>query len=79
LFSPPQQLNRFLQQADVTVAWLSKPLSAAGIVHSDESEARARAIYAAVAGAQLFARGRADIALFDTMIENYRTVGLLPA
>jgi hypothetical protein len=39
LFSPPQQLNRFLQQADVTVAWLSKPLSAAGIVHSDESEA----------------------------------------
>ena len=29
--------------------------------------------------AQLFARGRSDIALFDTMIDNYRTVGLLPA
>ena len=65
--------------ADVNVAWLSKLLSAAGVVDSDESEARARAIYSAVAGAQLFARGRSDIALFDTMISNYRTVGLLPA
>ncbi len=64
--------------ADVNVAWLSKLLSAAGVVDRDESEARARAIYAAVAGAQLFARGRSDIALFDSMIRNYRTVGLLP-
>lgn len=65
--------------ADVNVAWLSKLLSAAGVVKPRESQARARAIYSAVAGAQLFARGRADISLFDTMIDNYRAAGLLPA
>jgi len=31
-----------------------------------------------VAGAQLMARGRADIALFDRLIGSYRTVGRLP-
>ena len=65
--------------ADVNVAWLSKLLGAAGVVDPDASDARARAIYAAVAGAQLFARGRSDISLFDAMIDNYRTAGLLPA
>ena len=65
--------------ADVNVAWLSKLLVEAEIVGSGESEARARAIYAAIAGAQLFARGRSDIALFDAMIDTYRTAGLLPA
>jgi TetR/AcrR family transcriptional repressor of nem operon len=65
--------------ADVNVAWLSKLLSAAGVVDPDESETRARAIYSAVAGAQLFARGRSDISLFDAMIGSYRKAGLLPA
>ncbi len=65
--------------ADVNVTWLSKLLVDASVVEPDESETRARAIYAAVAGAQLFARGRADIALFDTMIDSYRAAGLLPS
>lgn len=65
--------------ADVNVAWLGKLLSAAGIVKSKEGQARARAIYAAVAGAQLFARGRSDITIFDAMIDSYRSAGLLPA
>jgi TetR/AcrR family transcriptional repressor of nem operon len=30
-------------------------------------------------GAQLMARSRADIALYDSLIESYRTAGLLPA
>jgi len=65
--------------ADVNVDWLSKLLVEANIVEPGESRARAKAIYAAVSGAQLFARGRADIALFDTMIDSYRAAGLLPA
>lgn len=65
--------------ADVNVAWLGRLLSAANIVDPGESETRARAIYAAVAGAQLFARGRADISLFDATIDDYRKTGLLPA
>jgi TetR/AcrR family transcriptional repressor of nem operon len=65
--------------ADMNVAWLGKLLSAAGVVKPKESPARARAIYSAVAGAQLFARSRSDILLFDAMIDSYRSAGLLPA
>ncbi len=63
--------------ADVNVAWLSRVLSAATAMNSEEREKRARAIFAAVAGAQLMARSRSDIALFDELIESYREVGLL--
>ena len=62
--------------ADVNIAWLGKVLVAAGVVPADESEARARAIFAAVAGAQLIARSRSDISLYDAMIDSYRAAGL---
>nr|WP_245376420.1 TetR/AcrR family transcriptional regulator [Bradyrhizobium elkanii] len=65
--------------ADVNVAWLSKLLVAAGLVSSRKSEQRARAIFAAVAGAQLIARSRSDVSLYDSMIDSYRAAGLLPA
>jgi TetR/AcrR family transcriptional regulator, transcriptional repressor for nem operon len=64
---------------DVNVAWLSKVLSAAALVSSQESERRARAIFAAIAGAQLIARSRSDISLYDALIDSYRVAGLLPA
>ena len=76
----PEPVKKEVQTfADVNVAWLSKLLSAAGVVNSGESEQRARAIFAAVAGAQLMARSRSDISLFDSLIDNYRIAGLLPA
>lgn len=62
--------------ADVNIAWLSKVLVAAGVVPAEDSEARARAIFAAVAGAQLIARSRSDISLYDAMIDSYRAAGL---
>jgi TetR/AcrR family transcriptional regulator, transcriptional repressor for nem operon len=65
--------------ADVNVDWLGRVLVAAELTKADESEARARAIFAAVAGAQLLARGRSDIALFDELIRSYSAAGLLPA
>ena len=64
--------------ADVNVAWLSKVLCAAAVISSEESEGRARAIFAAIAGAQLVARSRSDISLYDAVIESYRVAGLLP-
>jgi TetR/AcrR family transcriptional repressor of nem operon len=63
---------------EVNVAWLSKMLVAAGIVKSDESEQRAFAIFAAISGAQLVARGRSDISLYDAIVAGYRSSGLLP-
>lgn len=76
----PEAVKKEVQTfVDVNVAWLGKVLAAATVVSSEESEPRARAIFAAVAGAQLMARGRSDISLFDALIESYRAAGLLPA
>lgn len=76
----PEPVKKEVQTfADVNVAWLGKVLSAARIVPAKKSEERARAIFAAVAGAQLMARSRSDISLFDTLIESYQAAGLLPA
>jgi len=76
----PEAVKREVQTfADVNVAWLSRLLSAAAEVSADKREQRARAIFAAVAGAQLIARSRSDIALYDSLIDSYREAGLLPA
>ncbi|MEA2768618.1 MAG: TetR/AcrR family transcriptional regulator, transcriptional repressor for nem operon [Acetobacteraceae bacterium] len=76
----PEAVKKEVQTfADVNVAWLSRVLSAAAVVSPEESEPRARAIFAAVAGAQLMARSRSDISLFDSLIDSYRVAGLLPA
>lgn len=61
--------------ADINVAWLGKVIQTAGM-KPEQAELRARAIFAAVSGAQLMARGRADIALFDALIESYCAAGL---
>jgi TetR/AcrR family transcriptional repressor of nem operon len=75
----PEAAKKEMQTfADVNVAWLSKLLAAANIVKARDSEARGRAIFAAIGGAQLMARSRSDIALYDALIRSFRTAGLLP-
>jgi TetR/AcrR family transcriptional regulator, transcriptional repressor for nem operon len=76
---PEPVKKEVLAFADVNVAWLTTVLSAATEMNADESEQRARAIFAAVAGAQLMARSRSDISVFDALIDSYRGAGLLPA
>jgi TetR/AcrR family transcriptional repressor of nem operon len=76
----PEAVKKEVQAlSDINVAWLSRVLSAAALVSPEESDRRARAIFAAVAGAQLMARSRSDISLFDALIESYRVAGLLLA
>ena len=70
------EVDRFTQ---VNVQWLIKMLSlrksAAG---KDAVQRRALAVFAAVEGAQLVARGRGDLKVFDEIVESYRTAGLIP-
>lgn len=44
----------------------------------DALQDRALAMFAAIEGAQLVARGRGDIEVFDEIIASYRAVGLMP-
>ncbi len=66
--------------ADVNIDWLAGQLLEAGITASEDSRMRAGAIFSAIAArAQLMARSRNNIQLFDELIEGYRLAGLLPA
>jgi TetR/AcrR family transcriptional repressor of nem operon len=64
--------------AVINIAGVRRMLVEGGVVAESESEAQARArgTFAAVAGAQLVASGRADMALYDSMIKSYRKAGL---
>jgi TetR/AcrR family transcriptional regulator, transcriptional repressor for nem operon len=61
----------------VNVAWLTRMLSAVS-GSGTSCEARTRAIFAAIGGAQLMVRGRADLGLFDELIGSFRDSGLIP-
>src|ERR1700742_2107602 len=74
----PDTVKREVQAfADVNIAWLTKMLAATSVSGS-RCETKARAIFAAVAGAQLMARSRADVSLFDALIASFRESGLIP-
>jgi TetR/AcrR family transcriptional repressor of nem operon len=76
---PEPVLKEVQTFADVNTAWLCEHLIAAKLVSSSEGELRARAIYAAVAGAQMIARSRSDVDLFDKLIGSYQQMGLIPS
>jgi TetR/AcrR family transcriptional repressor of nem operon len=74
----PDRLKTEVQAfADVNVAWLTRMLAAASVPEA-KCESRARAIFAAVNGAQLMARSRADLSLFDALIDSFMDSGLIP-
>lgn len=73
---PEQVIREVRNFADINIAWLSKMLSIGGASLA-ECQPRARAIYSAIAGAQLIARSRSDVLLFDELVKSYRVAGLL--
>jgi TetR/AcrR family transcriptional repressor of nem operon len=70
------EVDRF---TEVNIRWLAKVLSLGKTPAGPKAiQKRALAIFAAIEGAQLVARGRGDVTVFDETIEAYRTAGLLP-
>jgi TetR/AcrR family transcriptional repressor of nem operon len=70
------EVDRF---TEVNVRWLVKVLSQGKTGTNTEAvQRKALAIFAAIEGAQLVARGRGDVSVFDQTVEAYRTAGLLP-
>ncbi len=75
----PREVQKEVQNfTKVNVTWLSQILVLAGVVTQAQSEVRAYALFAAISGAQLVARGRSDISLYDSIVESYRSSGLIP-
>ncbi len=76
---PPEVRTEVDLFTQVNIGWLVEVLG------GDQPDAdtavlrqRALAILAAIEGAQLVARGRGDVAVYDQTIAAYRTAGLLP-
>jgi TetR/AcrR family transcriptional repressor of nem operon len=61
---------------EANVDWLVKVLSLGQSEGDDAVKGQALAIYAAVQGAQLIARG--DATIYDAIVETYRESALLP-
>ncbi|MET4492176.1 TetR/AcrR family transcriptional regulator [Bradyrhizobium sp. LA7.1] len=65
--------------AKTNVGWITKVLSRARPAASEQQlQEHAMAIFAAIEGAQLVARGCQDIAIYDRTVRAYRTTGLIP-
>jgi len=76
---PPEVRTEVDGFTDLNVRWLTEVLEACRPKLNLETRGnRALAIYAAVEGAQLIARGRGDIGVYDKTIEAYRAAGLIP-
>jgi TetR/AcrR family transcriptional repressor of nem operon len=76
----PTEVRREIDAfTDLNVRWLPGVLEASRPELSSETIGKqALAIYAAVEGAQLVARGRGDISVYDSTVETYRMAGLIP-
>lgn len=70
------EVDRF---TEMNVAWLGRVLSLARPgAATDVVDEHAMAIFSAIEGAQLVARGRGRIDVYDRTIEAYRANGLIP-
>jgi TetR/AcrR family transcriptional repressor of nem operon len=70
------EVDRFVE---VNIRWLTEVLgSPESGLGKKAAHRQALAVFAAVEGAQLVARGRGHIAVYDEAIKGYRAAGLLP-
>jgi TetR/AcrR family transcriptional regulator, transcriptional repressor for nem operon len=74
---PPEVRAQVDGFSAANVRWLVQAMAGQDVIEK-AGEERALAIFAAIEGAQLVARGRGDIAVFDRTIEAYRVAGLMP-
>lgn len=74
---PPEARREVERFTSVNTAWLFKVLSRRHPKLRPEAlKSRAIAIFAAIEGAQLVARGNADVKVFDQAVAAYQAVGL---
>jgi TetR/AcrR family transcriptional repressor of nem operon len=77
---PPEVQVEVVKFSEMNVRWLSKALSLGKGAKPapDAIRRRALAIFAAIEGAQLVARSRGDVGVYEEIVETYRAGVLLP-
>jgi TetR/AcrR family transcriptional repressor of nem operon len=75
---PDEVRTEVVNFGEMNEDWIARVLAKLGPTGPEESQCRARAIFAAVAGAQLVARSRGNVSVYDEIIATYRRSGLIP-
>ncbi|MDX7953790.1 TetR/AcrR family transcriptional regulator [Lichenihabitans sp. Uapishka_5] len=70
--------TELVRWGEMNEGWIARVLGPGDDGDADWRRHRARAIFAAVSGAQMIAHGRNDIATYDEVIVAYRGSGLIP-
>jgi TetR/AcrR family transcriptional repressor of nem operon len=77
---PAEVQAEVINFAEMNIRWLVRVLFLDKKVRLgvEAIQSRARAIYAAILGAQLAGRSRDDASIYDEIVKTYRTAGLIP-
>lgn len=75
---PDEVRVEVVKLGEMNVDWIARVLAKIGPADPREILRRAQAIFGAVEGAQLVARSRGDVLVYEEMIATYRETGLIP-
>jgi TetR/AcrR family transcriptional repressor of nem operon len=75
---PEEVQTEVVKYGEMNERWLARVLAMREPAEPEETHRRARAIYAAVQGAQLIAHSRGDVSVYEEIIATYRANGLIP-
>jgi TetR/AcrR family transcriptional repressor of nem operon len=75
---PDDVRNEVVKWGEMNERWIARVLATQNYLKSEEVPRRARAIFAAVSGAQLIAHSRSDVSVYEEIIAAYRASGLIP-
>ena len=75
---PEEVRAEVVKWGEMNEAWIARVLAIHASVEAGRQKHRARAIFAAVSGAQLVAHSRGDVAVYEEIVTAYRTSALIP-
>jgi TetR/AcrR family transcriptional repressor of nem operon len=75
---PDEVRNEVVKFGAMNEDWIARVLAKTGIADPEGIRHRARAIFAAIEGAQLVARSRDDVSVYEEIVATYRESGLIP-
>jgi TetR/AcrR family transcriptional repressor of nem operon len=75
---PDEVRTEVVKWGEMNERWIARVLAMRNSPKSEEIPRRARAIFAAVSGAQLIAHSRGDVSIYEEIIVAYRASGLIP-
>jgi TetR/AcrR family transcriptional repressor of nem operon len=75
---PDEVRTEVVKWGDMNERWIARVLATDVSADPEQIRRRARAIFAAVSGAQLVAHSRADVSVYEEIVATYRANGLIP-